>query len=346
MARMSVAPRPSRRIPSSTTLPAHHVLEDRLEGPLRLALALLVVIGKTKSCERIRLDGVLSGEVALLLVGDGDHRLEPGSGDFVDLVVDVLAVVDSERPVGLGLLDLGDQLVLEVDGLADVGLGLIEPTGHGGLIRRDVAIGDQPEPVGGGAGLDHHDVDPALGVATTGDGQFEHRLLEVCMGREGDPLALLESHPDSADRAIEGDGAHAESRRGAVQGHYVEGVLLVDGETGDDHLGLTAESVGEGRAKGAVDQTTGQDGLFRGSALTSEERAGDLPCGVHPLFEIDGEREEIDALSHRLVCGGGYQHLGTAESGDHGSVGLSGKFAGAQDELFAADGPLYGDFGH
>ena len=101
----------------------------------------------------------------------------------------------------------------------------------------------------------------------------------------------------------------------------------------------------DGRSGRSI-RRAGQDRLLGGTTLTAEERSGDLPGGVHPLFEVDGEGEEIDALPHRLVCSGGYQHLGTAESGDHGSVRLTGEFAGAQDELFAADGPRYGDFGH
>ena len=109
---------------------------------------------------------------------------------------------------------------------------------------------------------------------------------------------------------------------------------------------LVAIVVGERRPKRSVDQSAGQNRLLGGTALTTEERPGDLAHRVHALFEIDGEREEIDALSNLPVCSGGYQHLGTAESGDHGSVGLTGEFAGAQDELFAADGPRYGDFGH
>ena len=62
--------------------------------------------------------------------------------------------------------------------------------------------------------------------------------------------------------------------------------------------------------------------FFGGAALTTEERAGDLADGVHPLFDVDGEREEVDALAHGLVGGGGHQHLGVAHAGDDGAVGL------------------------
>ncbi len=324
---------------------SHQVLEDRLEGTAGLGLALIVVLGEPELAQS-RLQRLVLGAVAILLVGDLDDRRQLGLRNGADSLQDLVGVVDGDRPLDFLLGDLGGQLVLEGDDLPDVLLGLLETTGHGRLVGGGVAGGDQTEAVGSGARLDHDDVDPALLVAATGHHQLEHRLLEVGMGGEGNPLPLLQGDPDCAEGALEGDRTDGQSRRGAVQRHHVERDLLVDRKRGDHDVGLTAIAVGKRWAQGPVDETAGQDGLLRGTTLATEERTGDLAHGVHALFEVDGEREEVDALSHLLCCGGCHQHFGATKAGDHGSVGLSGEFAGAQDELFAADGPRYGDFGH
>ena len=63
-----------------------------------------------------------------------------------------------------------------------------------------------------------------------------------------------------------------------------------------------------------VDEAGGQRRLLGGASLTTEERAGDLADGVHPLFDVDGEREEVDSLAHGLVGGCGDQHLGVPQA--------------------------------
>ena len=90
-------------------------------------------------------------------------------------------------------------------------------------------------------------------------------------------------------------GEH-EGGAGGVDGQHVVGVLLVGAEDGDDDLGLVAVALGEAGAQRAVDQPGGQDGRVGRPALPAEERPGDLAGGVHPLFDVDGEREEVDAL--------------------------------------------------
>ena len=55
--------------------------------------------------------------------------------------------------------------------------------------------------------------------------------------------------------------------------------------------------------------------LVGGLALTTEERAGDLARGVHALLDVDGQREEVDALADALGAGGGDEHDGVADAG-------------------------------
>ena len=74
------------------------------------------------------------------------------------------------------------------------------------------------------------------------------------------------------------------------------GVDLIGPEDGADHVDLVAEALGEGRAQRPVDESAGEDGLVGGLALPAEERPGDLPGGVGPFLDVDGQREEVGAL--------------------------------------------------
>src|SRR2546421_495135 len=80
-------------------------------------------------------------------------------------------------------------------------------------------------------------------------------------------------------------------------------------------------------AQRAVGEPAGQDAGVAGLALAAEERAGDLAGGVHALFEVDGQREEVGALAHAPGGGGGDEDLGVADADGNGAVGLEGESA-------------------
>ncbi len=323
----------------------HHLLEDRLEGTGGLLVGLEILLGN----RHLGQGGLEGGGLRLLalgLVGGANHVGQPGTGDLGHPVLDLLGVVEGAGPLGRSGVHLGGQIGDEVDDGRDVLLGLLQPGGDCRLVGRRIAVGDQAQAVGSGAGLDHHDVDLALLVATSGDHDLEDRLVEFLFRREGDPLPLLEGQAHAADRPVEGYRGHGQRRRGPVEGHHVEGVLAVHRQRGDDDVGLTSVVVVEGRTEGAVDEAAGQDGLVARAALAPEEGTGDATGGIHPLLEVDGEREEVDAFAHRLVGGGGGQHLGSTQRGHHGTVGLTGQLAGGEGKRLAAYLTGYGDFGH
>ena len=61
--------------------------------------------------------------------------------------------------------------------------------------------------------------------------------------------------------------------------------------------------------------------------LALDEAAGDLAGGVHPLLEVDGEREEVEAGA-RLRPVGGAEHHGVAVADGDGTAGEAGELAG------------------
>ena len=64
-----------------------------------------------------------------------------------------------------------------------------------------------------------------------------------------------------------------------------------------------------------------------GARLALDEAARDLARGVHPLLEVDREREEVEARAG-LGPVGGAEHHGVAVADGDGAAGESGELAG------------------
>ena len=139
------------------------------------------------------------------------------------------------------------------------------------------------------------------------------------------------------DRAVERQPGEADRARGGVHAGDVVRVRHVDGQDRDDDLDLVAVALLEGGPQRAVDQARGEDRGLARPALTPEEAAGDLARRVHPLFDVDREREEVDPLAG-LGTGAGGEHLGLAVGDDDGAVGELGELAGLHRHVVRADG--------
>ena len=177
--RMSVVPRPSMRTPSSTM---------RLRTSFLVSERTAALISRSRSGNSgaelgddrpswprpsAALRSAFSVMALALATRVGADRLHP--------VEDVVAVVgegELDRAiVGLGRHDLGHQLALELDRLADPGLGRLEPLGQD-LLGHLGGAGLVVLPrVLGAAGLDHHDGD--LGVVVLGQRPAGHDQLEA-----------------------------------------------------------------------------------------------------------------------------------------------------------------------
>ena len=64
-----------------------------------------------------------------------------------------------------------------------------------------------------------------------------------------------------------------------------------------------------------------------GARLALDEAARDLARGVHPLLEVDGEREEVEARAGLRPVGGA-EHQGVAVANGDGATGQTGHAAG------------------
>jgi hypothetical protein len=178
-----------------------------------------------------------------------------------------------------------------------------------------------------GPRLDHQDR-----VARSGHPQIEFRTPDLLIGRVEDPFPFDPPDAHRADRAAPGNVGDRQRRRGADDRRDVERVLRVGRPRVHDDLDIVAQVLGEERPQRPVRQAGGEDRRFRRPALAPEERAGDGAAGVHPLFIIHREREEIDPLARILAHGGGGEEQRIADPHCHGSAGMRRQSAGGDLE--------------
>ena len=266
--------------------------------------------------QNLLLDG-LRRVLALQLVlhlGRGVERGPMRGGDLArELLVDL-----RHLDLLLGLAGLLGQLALRGAQLADLRVRDVERV-------EDLGLGHLV-----GARLDHQD-----GVLGAGHDQVEVGLEQLLLGRVDHEVALELADPHRADRRRERDVGDLERGRRAVHRQHVVGDDLVDRERYADELRLAAPALREERPQRTVDHARDQRRLLAGAALALEERAGDLARGVHPLLDVDRQREEVDVT--QVACGRGGEHDGVARADDHGAGGLLGHPAGLEGDLGAAD---------
>jgi hypothetical protein len=291
------------------------LLEQHREARLHLHLALDVLVA--------RLHRQLGRELGEDLVLD---RAGLAEADLLDALPHRVAV----RTLDLGgdvhveplrLARLPAQVLLRLAELADLLVSELERLEEDLLL--DLAR----------AGLDHRQA-----VLRADDDQVERRLLEILLVRGvDDELAVDAADADGADGAEERQRREHQRRRGAVDAEDVVRGDQVGGERGADHLHLVPEALRPERPDRAVDHPGRERRPLGRAALALEEAARDLPGGVGPLLDVDGEREEVRALPRLGAADGRREDHRVAAADDDGAVRLLGQLARLEGDLLAAD---------
>src|SRR5439155_27320965 len=150
-------------------------------------------------------------------------------------------------------------------------------------------------------------------------------------------LSVDRADADAADRSFERRIGDVERGRCRVHREDVVLVLLVGGPRRDDDLDVVPEALRPQRSDRAVDETSGEDALLGGAALTSRERTGDLARRVEALLEVDGEREEVDTGPDRLRDRARCEDDCVAIANRHRAAGLLRVSTGLECEWLAVD---------
>jgi hypothetical protein len=90
---------------------------------------------------------------------------------------------------------------------------------------------------------------------------------------------------------------------------------------------------GKSGRRGRSVKRAGQHGLGGRLAFAAEEAAGNAARGVHLLFKVDAEGEEVQPFAHVLRHGGRRQQHRVADLQGDGAAGLLGQLAGLDGQL-------------
>ena len=240
----------------------------------------------------------------------GDRAEAGGVGNDLDVLE--LRLAGGGLELHLGVTDLPDAFLREADSLDEE-------------ILADLAR----------AGLHHHDR-----VARARDDQIERALLHLLDRRVERELTVHRPDANTADGSLEWSVRDRERGGRRVHREDVVVVLLIGRPGRDDDLHVVAEALRKERPDRAVGQACREDAFLGGAALAARERARDLPRGVEALFEVDRQREEVDAGADRLGDGRGREDDGVAVPDSDCAARLLGVLPGFEGERLAVDGRL------
>ena len=182
------------------------------------------------------------------------------------------------------------------------------------------------------AGRDHDDL--VLGRA---QGNVHLGNLALLGGRVDDGLAVDDADLAAGYNVVERNIRDRDRDGSAQQNDYLGRVVIIVLENGADDGNVVAQVLREQRTHRAVDLTGGQDRLLGRTALAAHEGAGDAAYGVHALLEVNGEREEVDAVARLCGCGSGNEDCGLAVADEAGAVCQLRHLAGLDGQLAAGD---------
>ncbi len=296
------------------------LLEQHVEARPHLDLALDVVVGRVHRDRR--------SEVGTELLDDRSRRGE------------TVALDPLPDGVPLGRLDLGVEVGVEplrLAGLrAEILLRLAEAADL--AVRELERLEKQILRHLVGAGLDH-----GQAVLRADDDEVEGGLLPVLLQRRvDDELAVDQPDAHRADRPEERQRRQHERSRRTVDAENVVRGDEVGREHGADDLHLVAETLRPKRPDRAVDHPRSQGGALTRASLALEEAAGDLARGVHPLLDVDRQREEVGALAGLRASHRGGENHRLARANDDCAVRLLRELAGFEADLLLSnlDGDL------
>ena len=184
------------------------------------------------------------------------------------------------------------------------------------------------------AAFDHHDR-----VGRAGDHDVHAAGFVLRQRRVADVLAVfVAADAHCGDGLLERDVAKRERGAGGADAEHVGVEFRIDRKDGRDDLNVVAESVGKERTDRPIDLPRAEHGVFGRTSFALDVAARNFSGGVHLLFEIAGEGEEVDAFARFLGGSGGAEHdVLIAITNQRGAVCLLREFAGFDGHRAPAD---------
>ena len=183
-----------------------------------------------------------------------------------------------------------------------------------------------------GLRLDHDDL-----LVSRRDGHEALAGVALVLRGVDDILAVQIADVGRRGRAVPGNVGVGDDERRADGGDDLNGVIVVLREDGVGQNDVVAQLFVEQGAHRAVDQTGDQHAAVGGLALAAVERAGDTADSVHTLFDLDGQREIVDASLGQGRGDSRDEHDGIAVAADGLCIAELCDLAGLDRKGTAAD---------
>ena len=153
----------------------------------------------------------------------------------------------------------------------------------------------------------------------------------MLFGRVDDKFAVDSADVHARYRSAERNIRDAQRTTRANHAGDFGRVVLVETNHRRDNLHVISKAFGEQRANRSVNQSAFQNRGSLRATFALDEAAGYFPCRIHFLFKVDGQREEVNALSRlgRHRCRD--QNRRVAVANQHRAVGLLCHFAVLDD---------------
>ena len=292
----------------------HHMLLYQVQDLLDLALFAL------EACIELLVHGVIDGAQALvahIFVVGIQSLLHIFNAEVLDLLQD--------RRIRVGGLEALLGLAHFLNNAVDEGndLLILLMTGHNG-VEHGVVVDLVT------AGLDH-----SHQIAGGSHGQIQIVMGALLQSGVDDDLAVYQTHIYTADGAVPRNVGDGNGSGHADHGGDLRRAIRIHAHYGSHNAYIVAHILGEQGTNGAVNAAGGEDGLLGRTSLTALERTGDPTHGIHLLFIIHAQGEEIHALAGFGAHGHVTQHIGVAVAGHNGRTGQTAHFAGLQGQLSA-----------
>ena len=173
-----------------------------------------------------------------------------------------------------------------------------------------------------GFGFHHHH-----GVIGRGNDEVEVAFGNLRVGWVQDIFAVQVTHACCADGAHEWNARNGHCSRCSNKRQYIRLIFAIIAKNLCDSVDFVVETFWEQRTEWTVDQTRNQRFLFGRTTFTLKKATGNTAgCGIFFLI-VNGEREKILTILHRLCGGNRAKHNSFAERCHNSAVSLTGNFA-------------------
>ena len=180
------------------------------------------------------------------------------------------------------------------------------------------------------ASFDHNDF--FLG---TSNGQLQFGYFALFFIWADNDFAVNQTGLNTSDRAIPWNVGDGQCEGSTQHTSYFRAAVLINRENGHNNSYVVSHIFWEQWADRTVNHA-GRENCFGGwAAFTFQEGAWDAAYCVEFFFEVNRQREEVDAFAWFLGSGYVYHNGGFAVAYNYAAVGQTAPFTGFKSDFFA-----------